>query len=67
MQNKELDEKFYTTEMENSQKKLEKQEQERRIEKERADNYEKIKEEIWEQVRERMKEMLDKGEIVVRG
>jgi len=27
---------------------LEKQEQERRIEKERADNYEKIKEEIWE-------------------
>jgi len=66
MQNKELDEKFSTTEMENLQKKLEKQEQERMIEKERADNYEKIKEEIWEQVRERMKEMLERGEIVVK-
>jgi hypothetical protein len=52
--------------MENLQKKLEKQEQERLIEKERADNYERIKEEIWSQVRDRMKEMIEKGEIVMK-
>jgi integrase len=66
MQSKELDEKFSSTEMENLQKKLEKQEQERMIEKERTDNYEKIKEEIWGQVREKMKEMMEKGEITVK-
>jgi len=66
MQSKELDEKFSSTQMENLQKKLEKQEQERLIENERAQDYEKIKEEIWEQVKDRMKDMMKRGEIIMK-
>ena len=70
MQSKELDEKFSSTEMENLQKKLEKQEQERMIEIERQKDTEELKEkitaEVWEQVRLRMKEMIEGREIVVK-
>ena len=64
MESKELDEKFAATEIEVLQKKLENQEQKRSIEAEEMQN--KIKEEVWAQVRDRMKEMLDKGEIVMK-
>jgi integrase/recombinase XerD len=70
MQSKELDEKFSSTEMENLQKKLDKQEQERMIEVERQKDTEELKEkitsEVWDQVRLRMKEMMEKGEIVMK-
>jgi hypothetical protein len=70
MENNELDKKFEATEMENLQKKLEKQEQERLIEIERQKDTEllkkKIKEEIWEQVKVQMRELIDKGEVVVK-
>jgi len=64
MESKDLDEKFQATEIEALQKKLEMQEQERLIEIEQMQN--KIKEEVWEQVRERMKEMLERGEISLK-
>ena len=64
MESKELDEKFAATEIEVLQKKLENQEQKRSIEAEEMQN--KIKEEVWAQVRERMKEMMDAGEIVMK-
>jgi integrase/recombinase XerD len=64
MESKDLDEKFAATEIEVLQKKLENQEQKRSIEVEEMQN--KIKEEVWAQVRERMKEMMDKGEIVMK-
>ena len=64
MESKELDEKFAATEIEILQKKLENQGQKRSIEVEEMQN--KIKEEVWAQVKERMKEMLDAGEIVMK-
>jgi integrase/recombinase XerD len=64
MESKDLDEKFAATEIEVLQKKLENQEQQRSIEAEDMQN--KIKEEVWAQVREQMKEMLDSGKIVMK-
>ncbi|MBT7251311.1 tyrosine-type recombinase/integrase [archaeon] len=64
MESKELDEKFAATEIEILQKKLENQGQKRSIEVEEMQN--KIKEEVWDQVREQMKEMLDSGKIVMK-
>jgi hypothetical protein len=59
MESKELDEKFQATEIEELQKKFERQEQQRLIEIEQMKKEtEKIRDEIWSQVRERMKEML---------
>ena len=71
MESKELDGKFANTELEGFKKKFEKQEQQRLIEieemrKENKRAKEKIKEEIWIQVHEQMKEMLKNGEIVVK-
>ena len=71
MQNKDLDEKFSSTELEQLQTKLEKQEQERIIEQERQNNTEllkeKIKAEVWEEVEKEMKSLMDKGMLVYNG
>ncbi|MBT6183008.1 site-specific integrase [archaeon] len=64
MESKDLDEKFAATEIEVLQKKLENQEQKRSIEVEEMQK--KIKEEVWAQVRDRMKEMMGAGEIVMK-
>lgn len=74
MESKQLDEKFQATEIESLQKKLEKQEQQRLIEaaqkkdrtKEIEDLKKKIKEEVWFEVQEQMKVLIDKGEIVIK-
>ncbi|MBT4376060.1 site-specific integrase [archaeon] len=70
MQSKELDEKFSSTEMENLQKKVEKQEQERLIEVERQNDTEalkkKIEEEVWERLVKTLQEGIDSGRIVIK-
>ena len=83
IQNKELDDKFSSTELEQLQIKLEKQEQQRMIEleemrKEKEElqkNMEldfsgmkkKLEKEFWMKMEIQMKEMMDKGEIVIKG
>jgi len=71
MQSKELDEKFSSTEMENLQKKLDKQEQEKMIEVERQKDTEelkkKIEEEVWERLVKTLQEGVDAGRIIVKG
>ena len=70
MQNKELDDKFSSTEMEVLQKKLEVQEQQRVIEVERLRDDEelkkKIEEEVWERAIKAIQEGVDSGRIVIK-
>ena len=71
MESKELDEKFQATEIEELQKKFEIQDQQRLIEveeikKETEGLKDEIRNEVWEQVKVKMKEMLDNGEIVMK-
>lgn len=83
VQNKELDEKFYSTELEELQTKLEKQEQQRMIEveemKKEKEQLQKIMEsdfsemkkelekEFWKDVELKMKNFIDQGLVVYKG
>jgi integrase/recombinase XerD len=64
MESKELDEKFQTTEIEDLQKKLEIREREISIGVEQMQS--KIKEEVWAEVENKLKRMIESGEVVVR-
>jgi len=83
MQNKELDEKFSSTELEELQTKLEKQEQQRMIEVEEmkkekeqlqkrmeldfSEMKKKLEKEFWKDVELKMKKLIDQGLVVYKG